>query len=83
MKPERKADKTIKGYSEGVRKFLTWSESRGTAPELTASTVEAFIADLLDHGAKPSTALARQNALRRLPSGCDARVRSLPTRSWA
>ncbi|MDA2893067.1 tyrosine-type recombinase/integrase [Mycolicibacterium sp. BiH015] len=64
MRAERKADKTIKSYTEGVDRFLKWCERTGTPPELTATTVQAFIADLLDHGAEASTALSRQKALR-------------------
>ncbi|WP_137148091.1 tyrosine-type recombinase/integrase [Mycolicibacterium sp. CR10] len=64
MRAERKADKTITSYTEGVRRFLKWCEDTGTPPELTATTVQAFIAHLLDHGAEASTALSRQKALR-------------------
>ncbi|MGD9620523.1 MAG: tyrosine-type recombinase/integrase [Mycolicibacterium sp.] len=64
MRAERKADKTIESYTEGVRRFLAWCEDTGTPPELTANAVQAFIADLLDHGAEASTALSRQKALR-------------------
>lgn len=64
MKAERKADKTIRSYLEGVRRFLAWCAETGTTPELTAPNVRAFIADLLEHGAEASTALSRQKALR-------------------
>jgi site-specific recombinase XerD len=65
MRAERKSDRTIKSYTEGVQVFVRWCESTGTAPELTMSTVQAYIADVLDRGAEAATALARQKAVRR------------------
>lgn len=65
LKSERKAPETIKSYSDGVTIFLRWCESSGTAPELTKSAVQAFVADLLERGAEPTTARARQLGLRR------------------
>jgi site-specific recombinase XerD len=65
MRAERKSDRTIKSYTEGVQVFLKWCESTGTKPELTMTTVQTYIADVLDRGAEAATALARQKALRR------------------
>jgi site-specific recombinase XerD len=65
MRAERKSAGTIKTYSDGVNGFLRWCESTGATPELTKTTVQTFIADLLDNGAQAATAQARQLALRR------------------
>ena len=45
--------------------FLRWCESTATPAVLTAPVVQAFVADQLDRGAAPATALSRQKALRR------------------
>jgi integrase/recombinase XerD len=66
LRAERKSPQTIKTYSDGVRRFLTWSEETDIPPELDRPTVNAFIAALLDDGAEPATARSRQLALRRL-----------------
>ena len=68
MRAERKAPGTIKTYSDGVTGFLRWCDTTGTSAELTKTTVQAFIADLLDNGAEAATASARQLALRRFAS---------------
>jgi site-specific recombinase XerD len=65
MRAERKSPGTIKVYTAGVTAFLRWCESTGTAPELTKTAVQYFIADLLDGGAEGATAQARQKGLRR------------------
>ncbi|MGA7050889.1 MAG: tyrosine-type recombinase/integrase [Mycobacterium sp.] len=65
MRAARKSPKTIKSYTEGVTVFLRWCETTGTAAALTAPTVLAFIAEQLDRGSSPATALSRQKALRR------------------
>ncbi|HME47607.1 tyrosine-type recombinase/integrase, partial [Mycobacterium sp.] len=65
MRAERKSPKTIKSYTEGVQAFLRWCQTTDTQPELTATTVQAFVADLLDQGAEAATALSRQKALKR------------------
>jgi site-specific recombinase XerD len=65
MRAERKADRTIKTYTENVENFLKWCDSTTTPAELTAPVVQAHIADMLDRGAQASTALTRQKALRR------------------
>ena len=65
LRAERKATATIKSYSEGVQKYLRWSDETGSPAELTKPKVQAFVADLLDSGAQPKTAGARLIALRR------------------
>jgi site-specific recombinase XerD len=65
LRAERKAPATVTGYSEGVLAFLRWSAEANVTPEITKSTVQAFIADLLDGGARAATARTRHMALRR------------------
>jgi site-specific recombinase XerD len=65
MRAERKAPGTIKTYSDGVTGFLRWCKATGTTAELTKTTVQTFIGDLLDNGGQAATAQARQLALKR------------------
>jgi site-specific recombinase XerD len=65
MRAERKAEGTIKTYTDGVTGFLRWSDTSHTPPELTKPSVQAFIADLLDNGAEAATARSRQLSLKR------------------
>lgn len=65
LRAERKSDKTVKLYSEGVRKFLRWCEHTATRPELTKLIVQTFVVALLDEGAEPATARSRQLSLKR------------------
>jgi integrase/recombinase XerD len=62
---ERKSDKTIRCYRQGVTAFLDYCERTGTAPELNRPAVNGFTVSLLDNGAQPATARTRQQALRR------------------
>jgi site-specific recombinase XerD len=55
----------VKSYGDGVRRFLTWAAVQGRPATLDRAGVNAFVADLLDAGAEPATARARQLALRR------------------
>jgi integrase/recombinase XerD len=51
-----------------VRRFLVWCEVSadiGRNPVLDRPTVNAFVADLLEGGAEPSTARSRHLALKR------------------
>lgn len=66
LRAERKAAATQKSYAEGVNGFLRWCEATGTPAELTKTTVQTFIAEMLEGGAQPKTATARLLALRRL-----------------
>lgn len=65
LRAERKSVETVKAYTDGVRRFLTWADANETTPDLSRAKVNAFIADLLDRGAQASTARSRQLALRR------------------
>jgi site-specific recombinase XerD len=64
LRAERKSAQTVKSYGDGVRRFLAWCDAAGTPPVLDRPTV-AFIAELIDEGAEPATARARQLSLRR------------------
>jgi site-specific recombinase XerD len=69
LRAERKSPETVKVYGDGVRRFLAWSAAQSetplAGPALDRPTVNAFITDLLDGGAEPSTARSRHLALRR------------------
>lgn len=65
LRAERKSPQTIKSYGDGVRAFMRWCESNGHFPALDRDLVKGFVADLLDGGAEPSTARARQLGVRR------------------
>jgi site-specific recombinase XerD len=65
LQAERKSPGTIKSYTEGVTVFLRWCEATGTPPQLDRSAVQAFVAHLLENGAEPTTARARQLGVRR------------------
>jgi len=65
LRAQRKSPQTVKSYTDGVRRFLTWCEEAGCAAVLDRPTVTAFVVALLDAGAQPSTAAARQLAVRR------------------
>ena len=65
LRAERKSPGTVKSYGDGVRRFLTWSADQGRPATLDRAAVNAFVADLLDAGAEPATARARQLSLRR------------------
>jgi site-specific recombinase XerD len=65
LRSEHKSPRTITSYSDGVRAFLLWCETTGTAAELTKPNVQAFTASLLEAGAEPATAKSRHMSLRR------------------
>jgi len=65
LRAERKSPGTVKSYGDGVRRFLDWTAQAGRLARLDRTSVNAFVATLLDAGAEPSTARARQLALRR------------------
>ncbi len=68
LRAERKSPGTVKSYGDGVRRFLGWAAEHGHPARLDRATVNAFVADLLEAGAEPATARARQLALRRFSS---------------
>ncbi|KAA8946754.1 tyrosine-type recombinase/integrase, partial [Mycobacterium sp.] len=65
LRAERKSDQTVKSYGDGVRRYLTWCHTSGHPAALDRRQLTAWIADLLDAGAQPATAAARQLAVRR------------------
>lgn len=50
LKAERKSPGTLRTYTDGVTKFLRWCADKGHPAELSRTTVQAFLADLLDEG---------------------------------
>jgi site-specific recombinase XerD len=65
LRAERKSPQTIKSYGDGVRAFLRWCDERGHSPVLDRDLMKGFVADLLEGGAEPATARARQLGVRR------------------
>lgn len=65
LRAERKSTQTIKSYGDGVRAFLRWCNEHGHSPALGRDLMKNFVADLLDAGAEPATARARQLGMRR------------------
>jgi site-specific recombinase XerD len=65
LRSERKSPQTIKSYGDGVRGFVRWCEQHGHFPALDRELVKGYVADLLEAGAEPSTARARQLGVRR------------------
>lgn len=71
LRSERKSPQTIRNYGNGVRAFIAWCEANGHTPALDRDLVKGFIASLLDAGAEPATARARQLAVRRFSAWCE------------
>jgi site-specific recombinase XerD len=67
LRADRKSAETVKSYSDGVRFYLDWCRREG-APPLDRASLRAWVAGLLDAGAEPTTARARQLAVRRFAS---------------
>lgn len=65
LRAERKSPQTVKAYGDGARRFLAWCTETGRPAIFDRRTVNGFIDALLEAGAEPSTARARQLALRR------------------
>lgn len=65
LRAERKSPQTVKSYTDGVRRFLTWAEETGTPAVLDKPTVNAFTVDLIDQGAEGATVRSRQLGVRR------------------
>jgi integrase/recombinase XerD len=65
LRAERKSPQTVKSYGDGVRRYVAWCEAHGQPAVLDRASVAGFVADLLEQGAEPSTARARQLAVRR------------------
>ena len=64
LRAERKSEQTLRGYGDGVRFWLDWSDQQGADP-LARPTLNAWVAALLDKGNSPATARARQLSVRR------------------
>lgn len=82
LRAQGKARATQEGYGTAVRQFTAWAEDEGREPTADRPTVAAFIASLLDRGAEPSTARARQLGLRMFSAGSPTRARATLTRCW-
>ncbi len=80
LRAERKSPQTIKSYGDGVRGFIRWCHDNGRTPALDRDLVKGYIADLLDAGAEPATARARQLGVRRFSAGSKRRARSTTIR---
>lgn len=65
LKAENKSAETVKNYGNGVRRYLAFCQRTGVPEVLDKSTLRAFVADLLEGGAQPSTARSRHLAVRR------------------
>lgn len=64
LRADRKSDQTLKSYSDGVRLYLAWC-TENAAPPLERASIRTWVAALLEQGNQPSTARARQLAVRR------------------
>lgn len=65
LRAERKSPQTVKTYGDGVRAFLRWCEEQGHPAAIDRDLLKRFTVELLDAGAKPSTATSRHLAVRR------------------
>lgn len=64
LRADRKSPQTLKTYSDGVRFYLDWCQDNDAEP-LVKRSLHGWVAALLDRGAQPATARARQLAVRR------------------
>ncbi len=64
LRAQRKSPQTLKSYGEGVRQYLAWCDQNGLEPMVRAN-LNTWTATLLDEGAAPATARARQLGMRR------------------
>jgi site-specific recombinase XerD len=64
LRADRKSPQTVKTYTDGLRLYLAWCAAADAAP-LDRSSLREWVAALLDAGAQPATARARQLAVRR------------------
>jgi len=65
LRAERKSPQTVKSYGDGVRAYLTWVTATDRVPQMDRHQVREFVDALLTAGARPSTAVSRQLAVRR------------------
>jgi site-specific recombinase XerD len=64
LRAARKSPQTVKTYTDGVRFYLNWCADTGSEP-LERASLREWVAQLLDNGAQPATAVSRQLAVRR------------------
>jgi len=64
LRAERKSPQTIKVYLDGLRRYLTWCTARDAEP-MSRTSLNQFVAGLLDAGLAAGTARVRQLAVRR------------------
>jgi len=64
LRAERKSPQTIKVYRDGLHRYLTW-RSLHTAEPMNRTSLNRFVAGLLDAGRAAGTARVRQLAVRR------------------
>jgi|GEM_PF-591402 len=67
LRAERKSPQTIKLYSDGVQRHLAWCSERDDDP-MSRTSLNLWVAGLLDAGAAPAAARVRQLAVRRFAS---------------
>src|ERR1700730_615090 len=65
LRSERKSAQTVKSYSDGVRGLIRWCAANDHSPTRDRELMKGWVADLLDSGAEPATARARQLGMRR------------------
>lgn len=64
LRAERKSPQTLKTYGDGVRFYLAWCDTSEAGP-LTQTSLNGWIAGLIESGSAASTARSRQLAVRR------------------
>src|SRR5687768_7290460 len=64
LRAQRKSPQTLKSYGDGLRIYLAWCREVDVEP-FARSSLTLWTTHLLDSGAAPSTARARQLAVRR------------------
>jgi len=62
LRAERKSPQTIKTYLDGVHRYLTWCTARAAEP-MNRTSLNRFVAGLLDAGLAAATARVRQLAV--------------------
>lgn len=65
LKAEKKAANTIKSYRTGVTAYLDWCIRNGLPGAIDRRQAAKWIAQMLESGAEPSTAMSRQLGLKR------------------
>ncbi|QYJ05391.1 tyrosine-type recombinase/integrase [Nocardioides panacisoli] len=64
LRAERKSPQTLKSYETSVRRYLDWCTEQDRAP-FDRTSLNAWIADLIESGSAPATARSRQLGVRR------------------